>query len=506
MADKNLQDYVRQIFKQSGIYFAGMLFTTIVGFFFKVYIARELGAEALGIYAMGLSIVTIVAGFSTVGLGRAGIRFISQYKAKAQWHFLRAYLQRTTFITLSMGIVLAVLVYVFRFEISETIFKKPEGSDYMAYFAGLILLSSLHGLMEAYAQGFQNVGKQTVIGSFIKFPVKIAATVGLLMLGYGLTGYIVGELVATLVSLILFIELIWKLIPNPAKAIKSIKKIPWDKNLLSLTGVFFGIKILGMFSGEIDKLVLGGFMSPEDVGVYTIAMTLGGFIFILLRSLNTVFAPIIAELYAMGKHEEMKRIYYAATRWITLLSAPIAISLMVAGSSFLQIFGEEFTDGATALWIIAAGYLLNVSFGPIGMIAQMTGLEKSLFRFQIITQVISIALFWILIPLFGVIGAATAISVNNVVSNVWIGWLIKKRRNIFIVDKNYVYQFMVFGVLSLSLHYFFQYLLDINYIAVILLALIGSTLPLLLLVKFNASYKSDFDLIVSKIIKKNKIH
>lgn len=502
MAEKNLQDYVKQIFKQSGIYFAGMLFTTIVGFFFKVYIARELGAEALGIYAMGLSIVTIVAGFSTVGLGRAGIRFISQYKAKAHWHFLRAYLQRTTFITLALGMILAVLVYIFRFEISETIFKKPQGADYMAWFAILIFLSSLHGLMEAYAQGFQNVGKQTIIGSFIKFPVKIAATIGLLMLGYGLTGYIVGELIATFVSLILFLLLIWKLIPAPAKAVKSIKKIPWDKNLLSLTGVFFGIKILSMFSGEIDKLVLGGFMSPADVGVYTIAMTLGGFIFILLRSLNTVFAPIIAELYAVGKHEEMKRIYYAATRWITLLSAPIAISLMAAGSSYLEIFGEEFTNGATALWIIAAGYLLNVSFGPIGMIAQMTGLEKPLFRFQIITQVISIALFWILIPLFGVVGAALAISVNNLVSNVLIGLLIKKKRNIFIVDKNYAYQFMVFGVLSLGLYYLFNYLQDLNYIAVILLALAGSTLPLLLLVRFNAVYKSDFNMIVLKLIKK----
>lgn len=502
MAEKSLQQYVLQIFRQSGIYFLGMVFTTIVGFFFKVYIARELGAEALGIYAMGLSIVAIVSGFSSIGLARSGIRFISQYKARRNWYFLKAYLQRTTLITLGLGGGLALLVYLFRFEISTLLFQKPEGAEYMIWFAALIFLSSLHGLMEAYAQGFQNVGKQTIIGSFIKFPVKIGATIGLLLLGYGLTGYIVGELIATLVSLILFCLLIWKLIPPPVKAINTIKKIPWDKNLLSLTGVFLGLKILGMFSGEIDKLVLGGFMSPADVGVYSIAMTLGGFIFILLRSLNIVFAPIIAELYAMGKHEDMKRIYYAATRWITLLSAPIAISLMAAGSSFLQIFGEEFTEGTTALWIIAIGYLINVSLGPIGMIAQMTGLEKPLFRYQIITQVISLVLFWILIPVFGLIGAAVAISVNNVVSNLLIAGVIKKQRDIFIVDSVYIYFCITSAFTVLILYFAIDFLNFKHFLTTIGFSLIGSILAIGFAVIFNKVLINDLHLLKQMLLRK----
>lgn len=499
MAVKTLKDYVNQIFRQSGIYFLGMLFTTGVGFFFKVYIARELGAEALGIYAMGLSIVTIVSGFSGLGLGRSGIRFISQYKANGHWYFLRAYLQRTTLITLTMGLLLALLVYLFRHSISAIIFQIPEGTDYIGWFAILIFLSSLHGLMEAYAQGFQNVGKQTIIGSFIKFPVKIAATVGLLALGYGLTGYIIGEMVATLVSLILFLLLIWKITPSPVKAIKSINKIPWDKNLLSLTGVFLGLKILAMFSGEIDNLVLGGFMSPADVGVYSIAMTLGGFIFILLRSLNTVFAPIISELYTLGKQDEMKRIYYAATRWITLLSAPIAISLMAAGSSFLKIFGEEFTNGSTALFIIAAGYLINVSFGPIGMIAQMTGMEKPLFRYQIMSQVLSLVLFWVLIPLFGLIGAATAISVNNILSNILIALVIKKHRNLFIGDWQYFLMLLFYSGVTFGLYFSFNYFNIQNNIIEMILSILISLIILFLYGFFNNTFKSDFNLIISRI-------
>jgi O-antigen/teichoic acid export membrane protein len=500
--EKNLQQYVLQIFRQSGIYFLGMVFTTVVGFFFKVYIARELGAEALGIYAMGLSIVAIVSGFSSIGLARSGIRFISQYKARRHWYFLRAYLQRTTLITLGLGSGLALLVYLLRFEISTLLFQKPEVAKYMIWFAVLIFLSSLHGLMEAYAQGFQNVGKQTIIGSFIKFPVKIGATIGLLMLGYGLTGYIIGEVLATFISLALFILLIWNLIPEPVKHLKTVKPIPWDKNLLSLSGVFLGLKILGMFSGEIDKLVLGGFMSASDVGVYSIAMTLGGFIFILLKSLNTVFAPIISELHATGKHEEMKRIYFAATRWITLLSAPLAVSLTANGNAFLHIFGDEFTEGSTALWIIAAGYLVNVSFGPIGMIAQMTGLEKNLFRYSIITQVVSLLLFWGLIPVFGLIGAAIAICVNNILSNILIARIIKIERDIFIVDRAYLYFCIALGLSILTLRYIINIVNITDTITSIIFTLAGSTMVIGLTLVFNSFLINDLRLLKNVILRK----
>ena len=502
MAEKTIQQYLKQIIRQSGIYFLGMVFTTVVGFFFKVYIARQLGASALGIYAMGLSIVAIVSGLSHVGLGSAGVRFISQYRTQKQWHFLRAYLQRTTLITAALGLVLSIAVYVLRYPISNSLFKKPEGATYMVYFALLIFLFSIQSIMQAFAQGFQNVGKQTIIGSFIKFPVKILATIGLIAIGMGLSGYIIGEIVATLVSLVLFLILIWNLIPPQVKAIKKINKIPWDKNLLSLTGVFFGLKILGMFSSEIDKIVLGGFISPADVGIYSVVLTLGGFIFILLSSLNSIFAPIIAEMYALGKHAELEKIYMAATRWILILSAPVAISLMTAGKSYLQIFGNEFTEGKFALLIVAIGYLVNVSYGPIGMIAQMTGLEKKLFRYQVITNIISISLFWILIPLWGLTGAAIAISVNNVFSNILISQVIKKTRGIYIINRQHLVLLLAFAATTVLGFYLNRMLNFDNYLGEIVFSLAVPVIVIAGMVIAIGFLKADFQTIRQVIEKK----
>ncbi len=504
MGGKTIHQYLKQIIRQSGIYFLGMVFTTVVGFFFKVYIARQLGASALGIYAMGLSIVALASGFSHIGLGSAGVRFISQYRTQKKWHFLRAYLQRTTLITAALGLVLSIAVYVLRYPISNSLFKKPEGATYMVYFALLIFLVSIQSVMQVFAQGFQNVGKQTIIGSFIKFPVKIVATIGLIAIGMGLSGYIIGEIVATLVSLVLFLILIWNLIPPQVKAIKEINKIPWDKNLLSLTGVFFGLKILAMFSSEIDKIVLGGFISPSDVGIYSVVLTLGGFIFILLSSLNSIFAPIIAEMYALDKHAELEKIYMATTRWILILSAPVAISLMTAGKSYLQIFGNEFTEGKFALLIVAIGYLVNVSYGPIGMIAQMTGLEKKLFRYQIITNIISISLFWILIPLWGLTGAAIAISVNNVFSNILISLIIKKNRGIYIITRQHLFLLGVFAATTLLGFYLNRILHFKDYLGEIVFSL---ALPVIIItgMVFSTGFlKTDLQTIVQTLLK-NKV-
>ena len=98
---------VKKIVGQSAVYFFGSVITVIVGFFFKVYLSRVLGADALGIYSLGITTIGVLGIFLSFGYGNGLIRFISKYKATQNYNKLVSYLTNTSIINLC--VVLPIL-------------------------------------------------------------------------------------------------------------------------------------------------------------------------------------------------------------------------------------------------------------------------------------------------------------------------------------------------------------------------------------------------------------
>src|ERR1700736_3658206 len=79
---------VGHISRQSGIFFAGTIFSAALGYVFKVYLARVLGAEVLGIYALGITLVGFLGIFNTLGLSQSAVRFVAAYRAAGKFEEL----------------------------------------------------------------------------------------------------------------------------------------------------------------------------------------------------------------------------------------------------------------------------------------------------------------------------------------------------------------------------------------------------------------------------------
>src|SRR5215467_4766874 len=84
-SDRNFHGRMATISRQSAVYFAGTILTTAAGFCFKIFLARNLGAEALGIYALGMTIVGLLGLFNAFGLPTAAARFVAAYSARGQF-------------------------------------------------------------------------------------------------------------------------------------------------------------------------------------------------------------------------------------------------------------------------------------------------------------------------------------------------------------------------------------------------------------------------------------
>src|SRR6516162_1441346 len=86
--------HVRTVLTQSSVFFVGSIFTTATSYLFKVYVARILGAEQLGIYALGMTFVGFFGVFNALGLPQSAVRFVSAYMGSGQIEELRSFLFR----------------------------------------------------------------------------------------------------------------------------------------------------------------------------------------------------------------------------------------------------------------------------------------------------------------------------------------------------------------------------------------------------------------------------
>ena len=73
------------ISRHSAVFFAGTLFTAAAGYLFKIYLARVLGAEALGIYALGMTVGGVLGLIAALGLPQAAARYVAVYSGTGRY-------------------------------------------------------------------------------------------------------------------------------------------------------------------------------------------------------------------------------------------------------------------------------------------------------------------------------------------------------------------------------------------------------------------------------------
>src|SRR5580700_6031795 len=96
-----------QISRQSAVFFLGTLFTMGAGYLVKIYVARVLGAEQLGLYALGMTLVSLTQLLGTIGLNGTAARYVAVYSATGNLNELRGLLTRSVGIVVSLNLLLS---------------------------------------------------------------------------------------------------------------------------------------------------------------------------------------------------------------------------------------------------------------------------------------------------------------------------------------------------------------------------------------------------------------
>ncbi|MGC2248991.1 MAG: flippase, partial [Terriglobales bacterium] len=405
-----------QISRHSAVFFLGTLFTAAAGYFFKIYVARVLGAGALGVYALGMTLVGFFGLFNGLGLPQTAARFVAAYSATGQFGPLRAFFQRALVLVALANLVLAGAMVFAGPWLARHLYHSSDLAGYFHLFAGLLVLSGLATFLGQVLAGYKDIALRTIITNFISSPLNIILGVLFLTAGMGLRGYVLAQVASAAIVLVLLVAAAWKLTPRAvrhfaAKAPKIESEVYW------FSAAVFGVGMLEFLLAQADKIMLGIFLDVRQVGIYAIAGALVGFVPVALQSVNQIFSPTIADLHARGEHALLGRLFQTLTKWILGLTLPLALVMIVDSKPLMRLFGPAFEAGWVVLILGTLGQLINAGVGSVGYLLLMSGNQRRLIRVQAIMAVFVVVTTAGLVRPFGIVGVALAAALTNAIAN-----------------------------------------------------------------------------------------
>jgi O-antigen/teichoic acid export membrane protein len=131
-----------------------------------------------------------------------------------------------------------------------------------------------------------------------------------------------------------------------------------------------------------------------------------------------IFGPFVTQLIQRDDRSGLESVLRTATRWTVLLSAPALALLAVEGDGVLNLLHQHSSSGGEAVVILSAAFLVDSLTGPVGHVLTMSGRSGLNFATSTAALVVNIGLNVLLIPRWGMRGAALSWALVIVALNV----------------------------------------------------------------------------------------
>ena len=401
-----LNESLRKIVKGAGFVLLGTIIGRAFGYGSRLIIAR-LGASDYGLVALGFAVMSIAATLSMVGIQSGIVRYVSLYKGKEDKGRIKGTIISALKITLPLSFISAFILFWYASWISIHVFHDANLTPILRIFAIGIPFSVLASNLLSATVGFQDMRYNVYAQYIFQEPLKLAAIVILLLLGFGVVGATWGWVLAIMLTPFLAFYFLEKKVFPVFKT--KVKAVSVDKELFAFSFPLLFAGIAGLIMGWTDTLMLGYFSSSADVGIYNVALPTAQLIRSIPGALVVIFFPVISELYARNKIEDLRRTYSAVTKWMLALIWPVFLLVLLFPEQIIKIlFGAEYIAGATALSILVAGFVIGSVVGPASQTLQTYGRTKTVMMTSYIGAAINFLLNLFLIPIYGVNGAAIA--------------------------------------------------------------------------------------------------
>ncbi|OGH13042.1 MAG: hypothetical protein A2687_04195 [Candidatus Levybacteria bacterium RIFCSPHIGHO2_01_FULL_38_26] len=386
------------VFKNTSFLFFSEVVIKILGLFYFVFLARNLSVDIFGRYNLVTSFVTIFSFLPDIGIGLVVVREIAQKK-----YDLSLLLGNTFIISAVMSLVAMLVI------ITAGIFLGFTGEVILLLFISslTLLFSQIRSIPLFYFDGIERM----------EYSAVLKAVNSLLLIGFGLTGYILGFGLIGIIGGFLVGSVLSFLITWIVFLLKKIKiNLRFDKTItkrLFYDGFPLGIAAFSsLVYGTIDGIMLERMISESALGIYSSAVKFGPTI---LQLLNVPF--IVAVYPALSRLSadtiRFKKAILKSVGAVLLWSLPVSFGVAFFADIIPVIFGQKYNMGVPILRVL----IFFVPFAAVSAVLYKVLIvirKQNLYlAISIFGVVVNVVLNFVLIEKFQIMGAAFAAVVTQ---------------------------------------------------------------------------------------------
>ncbi|SFQ62856.1 Membrane protein involved in the export of O-antigen and teichoic acid [Roseivivax halotolerans] len=388
----------------------------IAGLIASVTLARLLGPETYGVYAFVFSLITLIGLPVKMGLPTLILRETARADQADDGALMRGIWRWSDRAMALMAAVVLGLTGLYLWLISGI------ETPHMAALLWALPLVPLIGWAQARSAAIRGL-RRVALGAApdkVVRPLLLAAAVVLAAwtLSAPLSAAQVFAIHAGVAAIaLLFASVILKRVAPRHVAAETPRTQPraWIAAILPLAA----IAGLQEISHNTDILMLGALASDADVGLYRVALSGANIALFGLTTANLVLQPYFARAWGAGDHRALQRLATVGARISVLSTLPI-LGLFWFGGIWLLglIFGDAYAGAFWALILLCIGQSFSAFFGSVGSLLTMSGREWVALSGLGVSTLVNVGLNWLLIPIYGIEGAAFATGLSMIAWNV----------------------------------------------------------------------------------------
>lgn len=434
-ADANFKDVLRR----ASAAFLLKNIGTLLSFAFNIVLGRLLGAHGSGLYYLALSFTSVAVMISRFGLDNTLVRFSAAHASKEEWSAVKGLYYRAMAVSSFAAVIVTLLTWFLAPLLAIRVFSQPELTPFIQLMSLSILPTSL---LTLYSQLLTGV-KKTSQAVAVQLVLPQAATMLVTLLAaptWGLAGavwaYTIGAFITSVISFIWWRQATFQ-------HIKDVKPAFAMREMLQSSLPLFWQSLFLLVPKWAPTWMLGIWASSADVGIFSVATRTAFLISFILVAVNSASSPRFSEMHAKGDLKGVGRLARDTALIMAVFSAPILLFLLLFPGWVMSWYGPEFRSGGLALAILAVGQYINTSSGSVQKVLMMCGYEYLMRNVALFCAVLVIVLNVLLIPPYGVIGAAISFAVTLSVQNIIVAVLVKQKMGIWTLPFVYLAQRLV---------------------------------------------------------------
>jgi O-antigen/teichoic acid export membrane protein len=387
------------------IAFAIRIVNALIAFVSQVLLARWLGPFEYGIFVLVWVTMIIVGSLSCLGFHTTVIRFIPEYRETGQFSQLRGILFAGRLFALGSSTAIAALGLLGLWWFADAV----ESYYVVPFYLGIVcipmiaLSDLLQGVARAYGWAFA-----ALTPIYLVRPLLVLV----FMAGALAAGYEPNAVTAVVCAILAtYATSIWQLAtvaPRAAVQGGAGPRTVLFRHWFIVSMPIFLVESFFFLLTNADVLMIGRFMAPDDVAIYYATVK-------TLALVHFVYFAVkagAAQRYAAMSHRDDKQALgdfaRATVRWTFWPSLAMAGVVLLVGGPMLNLFGPHFDQGYPLLFVLVLGVVARAAVGPAESLLTMSGNQNVCALVYALTLALNVGLNLILIPQYGLWGAAIA--------------------------------------------------------------------------------------------------